>query len=82
MNEAIRVGNRLVGLSQYWNWKEVGHDSPPGATIVYDKDAPIFKPDERPNYESFEDIRKEIRRYVYSPDELQSRYEHLKTNLT
>ena len=82
LNEAIRVGNRLVGLSQYWNWKEAGHDSPPGATIVYDKDAPIFKPDERPNYESFEDIRKEIRRYVYSPDELQSRYEHLKTNLT
>ena len=82
LNEAIRVGNRLVGLSQYWYWKEAGHDSPPGATIVYDKDAPIFKPDERPNYESFEDIRKEIRRYVYSPDELQSRYEHLKTNLT
>ena len=81
LNEAIRVGDRLIGLSQYWNWKEAGHDSSPGATIVYDKKAPIFKPDERPNYESFEDIRREIRRYVYNPDILQSRNEHLVANL-
>ena len=81
LNEAIRVGDRLVGLSQYWNWEEAGHDSPPGATVVYDKPSPIFKPNERPDYESFENIRREIRSYVYNPDILQSRNEYLMTKL-
>ena len=36
LNEAIYVGDRVVGLSQYWNWKERGHSACPGSTIVYD----------------------------------------------
>jgi NitT/TauT family transport system ATP-binding protein len=80
LNEAIRVGDRLIGLSQYWDWKMDGHKTGPGATIVYDKPAPVFRPDERPNYESFEGIRKEIRKYVYNPEIFQPRKEHVCLN--
>jgi NitT/TauT family transport system ATP-binding protein len=81
LNEAIRVGDRLIGLSQYWDWKESGFDVSPGATVVYDREAPIFKPNERPNYESFDIIRKDIRKYVYNPNILQSRNDHLVNDL-
>ena len=81
LNEAIRVGDRLIGLSQYWDWKKSGFDVSPGATVVYDREAPIFKPNERPNYESFDIIRKDIRKYVYNPDILQSRNDHLVNDL-
>ena len=80
LNEAIRVGDRLIGLSQYWDWKADGHKTAPGATIVYDKPAPVFRPDERPDYESFKGIRKEIRKYVYNPGIFQPRNEHVCLN--
>ena len=81
LNEAIRVGDRLIGLSQYWDWKKSGFDVSPGATVVYDREAPIFKPNERPNYETFDIIRKDIRKYVYNPNILQSRNDHLVNDL-
>jgi NitT/TauT family transport system ATP-binding protein len=77
LNEAIRVGDRLVGLSQYWDWEADGHEHSPGATVVYDKAVPVFRPDERPEYELFDDIRREIRKYVYNPGVLQRRNEHV-----
>ena len=40
LNEAIFVGDRVVGLSQFWDWRDEGHETFPGATIVYDKVAP------------------------------------------
>ena len=82
LNEAIRVGDRLVGLSQYWDWKADGHQRSPGATVVYDKPAPVFRSDERPDYELFADIRQEIRQVVYNPEVLQQRDEHVKLNPT
>ena len=82
LNEAIRVGDRLIGLSQYWDWKAAGYTTGPGATIVYDKPAPVFGSSERPNYEAFDDIRKEIRKYVYDPEVLQPRDEHVCLNST
>ena len=82
LNEAIRVGDRLVGLSQYWDWKADGHDRSPGATVVYDKPAPVFRPDERPDYELFADIRQEIRQVVYNPEVLQRRDEYVNLNST
>ena len=82
LNEAIRVGDRLVGLSQYWDWKADGHDRSPGATVVYDKPAPVFRPDERPDYELFADIRQDIRQVVYNPEVLQRRDEHVNLSPT
>ncbi len=82
LNEAIRVGDRLVGLSQYWDWKVDGHQRSPGATVVYDKPAPVFRSDERPDYEMFADIRHEIRQVVYNPEVLQQRDEHVNLSPT
>ena len=31
------MGDRIVGLSQHWNWKDERHTCCPGATVVYDK---------------------------------------------
>jgi NitT/TauT family transport system ATP-binding protein len=42
LEEAVSVGDRVIGLSKWWNWKEQGHAQFPGATIVYDKAAPVF----------------------------------------
>ena len=46
LTEAIFVSDRVLGLSQYWDWEGAGHEKAPGATIVYDKAATIFAPDE------------------------------------
>ncbi len=65
LNEAIFVADRVVGLSQYWNWRESGYDDCPGATIVYDQPAPVFTPgSERPT-DAFFKQRSEIRRVVF-----------------
>ncbi len=64
LNEAIYVADRVIGLSQYWNWAENGHESSPGATIVYDKPAPVYAPDSVRDYELFQGQKEEIRASV------------------
>ena len=71
LNEAIYVGDRLVGLSMYWDWKGAGHDACPGATVIYDRPSPVFRPDETRNYEQFEQQREELRHSVFDPAILQ-----------
>ena len=71
LNEAIYVGDRIVGLSQYWNWKEKGIETPPGATIVYDAPAPVFEPQSEVDYTSFKQQRSDLRNAVFDPDVLQ-----------
>ena len=67
LNEAIYVGDRVLGLSQYWDWKGAGLKASPGATIVYDKPAPIYQPGEQKSYEAFVQMREEIRSVVFEP---------------
>jgi len=69
LNEAIYVGDRVVGLSQYWDWKAEGHQECPGATIVYDRTAPVEEPGGERKYESYARQRHEIRNIVFSPPE-------------
>ena len=64
LTEAVYVGNRVVGLSQFWDWKSEGFDSCPGATIVYDKPAPVFSPTDAKDLERINDQREEIFRVV------------------
>ena len=75
LNEAIYVGDRVVGLSQYWNWADKGHDNCPGATIVYDETAPVFEPDSPRSFELFSQQRERIRQAVFDPHHLQDREE-------
>jgi NitT/TauT family transport system ATP-binding protein len=67
LDEAIYVGDRVVGLSQYWNWKEQGFARCPGAAIVYDDAAPVFEPDAEQNFEQFAEQRAQIRQVVFDP---------------
>lgn len=71
LNEAIYVGDRLVGLSMYWDWNATNHAECPGATIVYDRSSPVFEPHAAREYEQFEQQREEVRKQVFSPKTLQ-----------
>jgi NitT/TauT family transport system ATP-binding protein len=77
INEAIFVSDRVVGLSQYWDWKEVGETSSPGATIVYDKHAPVFSPEDERDFLSFRDQKNEILHAVFDPEYCQSYKEYI-----
>jgi NitT/TauT family transport system ATP-binding protein len=77
LNEALLVGDRVVGLSQYWDWKSEDHRSCPGATIIYDKAAPVFKLERPREMEDFVKQREEIRRVVFNPAVVVKRHEHI-----
>lgn len=72
INEAIYVSDRVVGLSQYWDWHEVGETTPPGATIVYDQPAPIFAPTDDRDFMLFNEQKREILHTVFDPEYCQS----------
>ncbi len=59
LNEAIYVADRVIGLSRF---HEDGHL---GATIVYDRPCPVFKPDDPRDYSLFLERREELRRAVF-----------------
>ncbi|MCO6046444.1 ABC transporter ATP-binding protein [Aeoliella sp. ICT_H6.2] len=61
LNEALFVSDRVVGLSQYHN------DGANGATIVYDRAAPIFAPDQPKDVTRFVEQKEELISCVFSP---------------
>ena len=75
LNEAIYVGDRVAALSTFWNWRDKGYEKCPGATVVYDQMAPVYKPDEAREYEQFIRQREEIRAVAFNPEILQEREE-------
>lgn len=44
--EAVRVGDRVIGLGKKWDWQAQGYTRHPGATIIYDKAAPYYETDD------------------------------------
>jgi NitT/TauT family transport system ATP-binding protein len=76
LNEAIYVGDRVVGLSQYWNWKDAADGRCPGATIVYDHAAPVFEPGSERSHHDFSEQRQVIREQVFDPSVLQDPATH------
>ena len=78
INEAIYVSDRVIGLSQYWDWKGAGENECPGATFVYDQASPAFAPDDPRDFLSFRDQKEEILRVVFDPTHSQSHREYLK----
>lgn len=65
INEAIYVGNRVIGFSQNWEWQDLGHKSCPGATVVYNQPSPVFNPYEPADYSLFVDQKAEILEKVF-----------------
>jgi len=77
LTEAIYVSDRVVGLSQYWDWASEGHAACPGATIVYDKIAPVFTPGQSREDERIVRQREEIRSAVFDERAQQPRSTHI-----
>lgn len=77
LNEAIYVGDRLVGLSQYWNWRGAGHDKCPGAMIIYDKPTTGSTMRGQRDFEAFTRQRDEIRSVVFDPRIPSDPHEHV-----
>ena len=73
LHEAIYISDRVIGLSQYWDWKGAGHTSFPGATVVYDHLAPVFHPDDERDFLAFRQQKAEILRTTFDPEHLQAR---------
>ncbi len=71
LNEAIYVSNRVIGLSQFHS------DGVSGATIVYDKPAPVFAPHDPRDFEQFREQREELRRVVFDPGHLEHWSKHV-----
>ena len=67
LNEALYVGDRVVGLSQHWDWGAEGHAEFPGSTIVYDRLAPVSAIKSARDFDQFKAQREEIRRVVFEP---------------
>ncbi|MCM8534063.1 MAG: ABC transporter ATP-binding protein [Lentisphaeraceae bacterium] len=65
LNEALYVADRVIGLSQYHS------DGKNGATIVYDQPAPIFHPNDERDFQVFNNIKDELRKKVFDPEQLQ-----------
>lgn len=59
LNEAIYVADRVIGMSRFHT---EGHL---GATIVYDRPCPVFKPDDPRDYSKFVEQREELRKAVF-----------------
>ena len=78
LNEAIYVGDRVLGLSQYWDWQGEGHETYPGASIVYDDRAPVFQVEEERDYHRFLTQKQEILRSTFDPAVRQRREDWLK----
>lgn len=47
LEEAVSIGDSVIGFSKWWNWQEQGYKTFPGATIVYDKVAPVFEHEDK-----------------------------------
>jgi NitT/TauT family transport system ATP-binding protein len=71
LNEAIYVADRVVGLSQF---HETGSE---GATIVYDKECPVFHPDDPKDLERLVTQREELRRAVFDDSYVQHHSEYV-----
>jgi ABC-type nitrate/sulfonate/bicarbonate transport system ATPase subunit len=78
LNEALYVADRVVGLSQYWDWRAAGFDSPPGATVIYDAVSPVFSRSNVTEAAAFTKQREEMREAVFEPSVLPPRDKYVR----
>jgi NitT/TauT family transport system ATP-binding protein len=71
LTEALIVGDRVIGLSRFYDHRSLGHATHPGATVVYDDVAPICTADSIPPDEFFKDQYDEIQRIVFDKEATQ-----------
>ena len=74
LNEAFYVSDRVLGLSQFHdgNMAEDGRfENKVGATIVYDKAAPVYLPDDPKEFSVFNQQKEDLRAHVFDDQTLQ-----------
>ena len=71
LTEALYVADRVLGLSQYHDGGEEG------ATIVYDRPAPVYHPNDDKSLSDFAAQKDELRKAVFDPAFLQHHQEYL-----
>ncbi len=64
LNEAIYVGDRVIGLSQGWDEPKQSPSSV-GSSVLYDQPTPVFRPEDPRDFEALRHQREEIRRLVF-----------------
>lgn len=78
LREALLVGDRVIGLSPYWD--SASHPDPRAkgaSSIIYDGVAPVFSPHQVRDYSVLLKQQREIREKVFDPQVLQKREEML-----
>ncbi|MCP4711994.1 MAG: ATP-binding cassette domain-containing protein [Planctomycetes bacterium] len=79
LKEAILVGDRVIGLSQYWKSQDHENIMARGsASIVYDSVAPVHRAGQVLDYDVYMKTSNEIRQAVFNPEFLQERDEYRK----
>jgi NitT/TauT family transport system ATP-binding protein len=78
LNEALYVADRVIGLSQYWDWKAAGLPQSPGATIIYDAVSPVFSRCSVAEAAAFTRQREELRQAVFEPTVLPPRDKYVR----
>jgi len=80
INEAIYVGDRVIGFSQNWDWQSLNYKTCPGATVVYDEPAPVFNPYEPADYSLFVDQKSAILEKVFGKENVKKSWEEKTRN--
>jgi len=78
LNEAIYVSDRVIALSNFWDWNAEGLPEFPGATVVYDAASPASPRDPLHRYDNFLQQREEIRRAAFEPESHARRGEYIR----
>lgn len=76
LDEAFIIADRVVGLSKFWEDKEKGETgTEKGATIVYDKAAPVFVPGKSRDLTRFAELKMLLRKIAFD-GQLSDPFEH------
>ena len=64
LNEAFYLADRVIGLSPFWQKNGVS-GAVVGSTVMYDKEAPYFGPDDPRDFNRFADLKLLLRKVVF-----------------
>jgi hypothetical protein len=77
LNEAFLLADRVIGLGKMWEQGGL-NGGLHGATVLYDKAAPIFHPGDPRDFNRFADLKQLLRHVVFNEDgELFDPQEHV-----
>jgi NitT/TauT family transport system ATP-binding protein len=71
LNEALYVADRVIGLSRFHS------DGHRGATVVYDRPCPIFKPEDARDFSRLLEQKEELRNAVFDPQSIKHHSEYV-----